>query len=203
MHPSISEWTLTNQWPLNWSFHLLLNIVFDVARSQTMRRPSPPPPTFQPFSLAAISTRVLLCGGEPMTAAFYWWECLWIFEGPFNLAWEETGNERPLWVAFTLPQHNMLLFLEALYNSYVNPPLWRNVSVTQRPSGHTHNNGVIHIAALSSFLPSIYLIWMISKKSDKDGHSGRRLHPELLLRWLIVQQMASFCVSVHMRLCAF
>ncbi len=109
-----------------------------------------------------------------MTTAFlYWWECLWIFEGPFNLAWEEIGKQRPLWVAFILPQHNMLLFLKALYNSCVNPLLWWNVSITQRPISHTHYNGVIHIPP--PFFLSIYLFNMndIAKKSDKNGHSRR------------------------------
>lgn len=88
-----------------------------------------------------------MCGGEEMTAAFlYWWECLWIFEGPLNLPWDEIRKRQPLCVAFIFPQHNISLFLKALYNSCVNPLPRQNVSIIQRPFSHTHYSGVIHIS---------------------------------------------------------
>lgn len=141
-----------------------------------------------------------------MTAAFlYWWDCLWIFEGPFNLAWEEIGKQQPLWVAFILPQHNMLLFLKALYNSCVNPLLWWNVSITQRPISHTHYNGVIHITPpFFLFFPSTYLIWMIFQEIRQRWPQWEEVNPELLLHWFILQQMASFvwartCICMHIK----
>lgn len=42
---------LDNQWPLNWSTYLLLNIVGEVASSQTASHP--PSPHNQPFCLSA------------------------------------------------------------------------------------------------------------------------------------------------------
>ncbi len=138
----------------------------------------PPSPHRQPLCLSvsqplAPQPSECVCGWWDKTAAFrYWWGCLWIFEGPFNLAWEETRNQWPLWVAFILLQHNMLLFLKAHSNSCVNPLLCRNVSIAQRPVSHTHYDGVIHISPFLTFffffisLPSFFVTTQLLNMYD-------------------------------------
>lgn len=130
-----------------------------------------------------------MCGGEEMTAAFlYWWECLWIFEGPLNLPWDEIRKRQPLCVAFIFPQHNISLFLKALYNSCVNPLPWQNVSIIQRPFSHTHYSGVIHI---SFFLSSADDVWAcVCILNSVPLKSVRRNKKKIKKRWPEIEKGA-------------
>lgn len=120
--------------------------------------PAPPTNLFTFQSGGHKRTSAVSGGGEVTATFLYWWGCLWIFEGPFNLAWDEIRKQQPLCVAFILLQHNVILRLKALYYSCVNPPpLWQNVSITQRSISHTHNNALFHIVMLLSAPPPAFL----------------------------------------------
>lgn len=104
---SIREWTLTIIDHITES--PICSWILWVRWHHPKQSLSHPLPTASLFTLQSHSHSSPLCGYEVMTAAFlYWWEYLWIFEGLFNLAWGEIGNQQPLWVAFTIVQHNML-----------------------------------------------------------------------------------------------
>lgn len=103
-------------------------------------------------------------------------------------------------------------------SSGVNPLLWWNVSVTQRPISHTHCHSAKHsnpsfLSFFLSFIPSMFnlfewFFFLLLKIFIKRWPQWEEVIPEWLLQWFISQQMASFvractCFRVHIKQCPY
>lgn len=92
---------------------------------------------------------------------------------PFQLGIRQNReNSGLLWVAFILPECNIVVFLKGLYNhgiwecSSVNLLLWENVSIS-----HTYGHSINHSCRSFYHLDLIILMWKINKEAAKYGLS--------------------------------
>lgn len=128
-------------------------------------------------------------------AILCWWEYLWIFAG-LLMKWGMRANR-------SLCGWHLSCY-STTHCSTVNL-LWWNVSIAPTHIYHTHDNGLIHITHHITHMtwpnfPMFILYEWLPKKS----RLWQGVNPDLLLHWMIWQQMASFvcvrtCSRVHIK----